>query len=82
MMENRINKILTLKDDRKYVVLNQAIYKDKNYFLAGLVNDDITDFTGEYKILEEFDEDNVKYVRTVKDPALLEMLAKYLQPKL
>ena len=36
-MENRINKVLTLRNGKKYVVLNQAIYKQNNYFFVFLL---------------------------------------------
>ena len=74
-MENRINKLLTLKNNKKYVVLNQAIYKEKNYFYVVGVTEDESD------VLEEFKKDGTTYVRTVKDRGLLDLLSKYLKPR-
>ena len=70
-MENRINKLLTLKNNKKYVVLNQAIYKEKNYFYVVGVTEDESDVLDEFKILEEFQ----------KDRGLLDLLSKYLKPR-
>lgn len=80
-MENRINKLLTLKNNKKYVVLNQAIYKEKNYFYVVGVTEDESDVLDEFKILEEFKKDGTTYVRTVKDRGLLDLLSKYLKPR-
>lgn len=80
-MENRINKLLTLKNNKKYVVLNQAIYKEKNYFYVVGVTEDESDVLDEFKILEEFEKDGTTYVKTVKDQGLLELLSKYLKPR-
>ena len=80
-MENRINSILELENDEKYVVLNQAIYQDRNYYLVAKVTEDEKDITGEVKICEEVMEDGVLAIRLVKDTKLLELLAKYFSPE-
>ncbi len=79
-MENRINKIMTLKDGKKYIILNQAIYKEKNYYLAVRITDNGEDVTDEFRIIEEIDKDNKKYIRDVKDEKMIQLLSKYLQP--
>ena len=58
-MENRINSILELNNGEKYVVLNQAIYQDRNYYLVAKVTDDEKDVTGEVKVCEETIDDGV-----------------------
>ena len=80
-MENRINSILELANNEKYVVINQAIYQDRNYFLVAKITDDEEDLTGEIKIVEEVMQDGVLGVKIVTDPKLLELLAKYLNPE-
>jgi len=79
-MENRINKIMTLKDGKKYIVLNQAIYKEINYFFVVGVTSDGQDVTDEFRIVEEVQKDGKRYIRDVKDKKMIQLLSKYLQP--
>ena len=80
-MENRINNILELDNNEKYVVLNQAVYQDRNYYLLAKVSDDEKDATGEIKICEEVMQDGILAVRLVNDSKLIELLAKYFTPE-
>jgi len=80
-MENRINSVLELVNGEKYVVINQAVYQDKNYFLVGKTTDNAEDLTGEIKVVEEVIKDNTLGIRLVKDPKLLDLLIKYLDPE-
>lgn len=80
-MENRINSILELDNGEKYVVLNQAVYQDRNYYLVAQVTDDEQDIRGEVKICEEVMQDGVLAIRLVKDTKLVELLAKYFAPQ-
>lgn len=79
-MESRINSILELDNNEKYVVLNQAVYQDRNYYLVVKLTDDEEDVTGEVKICEEVMDNGVLAIRLVRDTKLLELLAKYLTP--
>ena len=80
-MENRINSVLELANGEKYVVINQAIYQNRNYYLVGKVTPDEQDLTGEIKVVEEVMNDNTLGIRIVKDPKLLDLLIKYLDPE-
>ena len=80
-MENRINKVIVLGNNKKYAVLNQAIYKDKNYFFVVGVTEDEEDLTDEFRILEENVRDNKRFVSPVKDQATIDLLSKYLKPR-
>ena len=79
-MENRINKIMTLKNGKKYVVLNQAIYKQNNYFFVVGTTDDEEDLTDEFRIVQEVEKDGKKFIKDIHDPQLINLLAKYLKP--
>ncbi len=79
-MENRINKVMTLKNGQKYVVLNQAIYKDTNYFFVVGVSEDGTNVTDDFHIVEEVAKDGKHYIRDVEDQKMIELLSKYLKP--
>lgn len=80
-MENLINHILTLDNDEKYMILNQAIYQKKNYFLAVKVTEDEEDVLDEIKLLEEVDVNGEKAVVIVQDERIIELLTKYFTPK-
>lgn len=80
-MVNRINSILELANNEKYVVINQAVYKGTNYFLVAKISDDEKDLTGDIKIVEEKLKDGVLGIELVKDVKLLELLTKYLGPQ-
>jgi len=80
-MENRINSVLELANGEKYVVINQAIYQDRSYYLVGKTTNDEQDLTGEIKIVEEVIENGVLGIRIVTDQKLLELLIKYLDPQ-
>ncbi len=80
-MENRINSILELTNNEKYVVINQAIYKGTNYFLVARLTEDEKDLTGDIKIVEEKLKDGILGIQLVKDVKLIELLTKYLGPQ-
>ena len=80
-MENRITSVLELANGEKYVVINQAIYQDRSYYLVGKTTDDEQDLTGEIKIVEEVMQDGMLGIRLVNDAKLLELLTKYLDPQ-
>ena len=78
-MENKINKIMHLKNGAKYLILNQAIYQGKNYYFAVRVSDDEEDIVDEFQMLSEEVKDGKMYISTVKDPDTLKLLAEYLE---
>ena len=80
-MENLINSILTLDNDEKYIVLNQALYQNKNYFLVAKLTEDEEDVLEEFKLLEETEVNGEKALQLVKDEKVIDLLAKYFQPK-
>lgn len=78
-MENKINKIMTLKNGRKYIILNQAIYKEKNYFFMVGITEDEKSIIEEFRIVEEFQKLDKTYIRDVRDENMIRLLSKYLQ---
>ena len=79
-MENLINNILTLDNDEKYLVLNQGLYQNKNYFLVAKVTEN-EEVTEEFKLLEETEVAGQKALQLVTDEKVIELLAKYFSPK-
>ncbi len=81
-MNNRINKIIVLENDQKYIVVNQAVYKNESYLLLNKVSDDEKEIETDILIVKEInDEDGSIHVELVTDPKLLDLLAKYLPPQ-
>lgn len=79
-MGNLINNIITLGNDEKFIVLNQAVYQEKNYFLVAKVTEDEQDVLDEFTLLEEVKIDNESCVQVVKDEKMIELLTKYFNP--
>ena len=71
---------MTLNDGKKYIVLNQAIYKGTNYFFVVRLTEDESDVTDEFRIIEEVLKDEKRYIRNVEDEKMIELLSKYLKP--
>ena len=81
-MNNRINKIIVLENDQKYIVVNQAVYKNESYLLLNKVSDDEKEIETDILIVKEInDEDGSIHVELVTDPKLLDLRAKYLPPQ-
>lgn len=80
-MDNLINNILTLENNEKYMVLNQAVYQNKNYYLVTQVSEDEEELTENIKFLEETEVNGQKAVQLVKDEKIIDLLAKYLKPQ-
>lgn len=77
-MENQIDKIITLDDGSKYMIMDQGNYNGKSYFLTSQLNsnDDLTD---KILIFEETVENGEKKVSTVIDEKILKALAEYFK---
>ncbi len=82
-MENLTNQVLELRDGKKYFVLRQAAYKGGSYFLAAEVTPDGEDFTNNFIFLEKVvgeNDGNAGFaVKEVKDPVILDVLAKNIK---
>ena len=63
-MENLTNQVLKLASGKQYFVIRQASYKGVTYFLAAEITPD---------------GDGKSKVKEVKDPAILEVLAKNIK---
>lgn len=73
-MKNMIDKVITLSDNSKYMVIDQGNYDGKGYYLASKLDED-----GNLK--EEFValENNNGTVTTVEDEALFNALIGYFK---
>lgn len=80
-MENLINSIITLDNNEKYIVINQAIYQGKNYFLVAKVTEDEEEVTDEIKFLQSTEIDGKNALELVTDEKIIELLSKYFKPQ-
>ena len=71
---NNIDKIITLSDNTKYMVLDQGNYKGKSYYFTSKLDND-GNLTEEFDIIED---DNNK-VSNVTNQKLLFALVDYFQ---
>ena len=78
-MENLTNQVLNLKSGKKYFVLRQASYKGVTYFLGAEITPDGEDFTNQFVFFEDIKRDGKSLVKEVKDPAILQVLAKNIK---
>ena len=77
-MENRINQIMTTEDGKKYMILHQAIYNNKNYYVCCGVDAETDDLNEDFYLFEEVKKDNEYTVNLVKDENLAKFIFKHL----
>lgn len=63
----KLDHVITLEDDKKYLLLDKTELDNKNYFYAVEVTDINGEPTENYLFLEEKIENNEVYVETVND---------------
>lgn len=78
-MKSRINQIITLDDNSKYLILDQGIYLNKNYFLVSKLSDTLDDLTNHFSVFEETKENNQIKIKSVLNKDLLEKLFVYFE---
>lgn len=79
-MKNRINKIISLDDGSKYMIIDQGNYNQKAYYLTSKLDNE-ENLTDTFSIMEETTENDQNIVSPVKDETLLKALAVYFQKR-
>ena len=77
-MKNKINRVITLANGKKYFVLKQAIYKGDNYYMVAEVTEDGNDLKEKFAMLHEVEKDGNELIEFVKDPKTLQVLLDHL----
>lgn len=80
-MTNRINKVMRLANNEKYIIMKQAVYRDENYYLANKLTDDEEDTLDEFKLFKEVEYEGKPSVLEVTDPKIFELVMKYFGVK-
>lgn len=78
----KVNTIITLENDEKYVVLNETMYGGIKYFLVMGIDDKKNIIPSNIAILEEIVEGNDVFVDRVTDPELIIILTRILKAQL
>lgn len=78
-MDNLTNQVFELDNGSQYFVLRQAAYKGKTYFFGAELTPDGEDFTNKFTFFEKVDKDGKFIVKAVKDPEILQVLAKNIK---
>lgn len=81
-MENLTNKILELKNNKKYFVIRQATYRENTYYFVVEVTSDGEDFTDNFKFLKKVKDKDGFIITEEKDKEILEVLAKNIKVSL
>ncbi len=78
----RINTIITLENQEKYVVLNETMYGGIKYFLVMGVDENKDIVPTNIAILEEIIEGDEIFVDRVRDPELIVILTRILKSQI
>ena len=78
----KINHIIVLENSEKYIVLNEAMYYGKKYFLTMGVNDNQEVVSSKVVILEEHISGIDTYVSKVIDSELIKVLTRMFKAQL
>ena len=79
-MENKIDKIITLDNEVKYMIIDQGNYNGKCYFLVSKLDNE-GNLTDTFSIVEENIVNDEKIISSVKDDNLLKALANYFNKR-
>ena len=81
-MALKINTIITLENNEKYVVLNETMYGGVKYFLVMGVDEEKNIVPTNVAIIEEIIDGNDTYVNRVRDPELIIILTRILKSQI
>ena len=79
-MDNKIDYVITLDDNTKYMILDQGNYDGKSYFYTSRI-DENENLTNDFNILEETITNDLITVKTVEQEDLLEALVDYFKSR-
>ncbi len=78
----KVNTIISLANAEQYVILSEALYNEKKYFLVMGVNADKDVIPNKVAIIEELVEGEETYINKVTDPDLIVVLTRLLKNQL
>lgn len=81
-MNLKVNTIITLDNNDKYVVLSKTLFEGVNYFLMMGIDDNKEAISSKVAIFEEETIGLDTYVKQVSDPVLMVTLTKLLKSEM
>ena len=78
----KVNTIISLENEEKYVILNETMYGGVKYFLAMVVDEKKDVIPSNVAILEEIIEGQDIFVDRVTDPELIVILTRILKSQM
>lgn len=81
-MNLKPNVIITLENNKKYVLLNETEYNNKKYFLAMEVNEKKEVIPDNVAIFENVVGEKETYIEKINDPKLIAILTEQLQTQI
>lgn len=69
---------MELANKEKYLVLKQAVYKEKNYYVALQVTADEENITDNIVVFEQVNINGQESVQKVSDPSIVTLVCKYV----
>ena len=76
------DKIIVLKNNKKYIVVNEEMIDNKLYSLAMGVTPDEGNITSEIVLLERTNDETGSYVQVISDESILERIVPILKSHL
>lgn len=70
----KVDTIITLSNNAKYLLLDETSIEDKNYFYAVGVNNDLSSATSEYIFIEEVKKEGKTFIKIVEDNTIKDFL--------
>lgn len=79
-MQFKKDHIITLENDKKFLIVNETVYAGIKYFLIVGVTDDEQTMTNDILIVEEYNKDGQIFIKPVRNSELIIVLTRILKP--
>lgn len=80
-MQLKKDYIITLENDKKFLIVNDTVYGGVKYFLLMGITEDEKNITKDILIVEEYLKDGETFIKPVRNSELVIILTKILKPK-
>lgn len=81
-MKLKVNTIITLENNKRYVLLNETLWNNKKYFLVMEVAENKEVIPNNVAIFEEISDESGTFIEKITDPELIVTLTKQLKAQL
>lgn len=81
-MKLKVNTIITLENNKRYVVLNETTWQEKKYFLVMEVAANKEVIPENVAIFESIEDISATFIEKVNDPEMITLLTNQLKAQL